>query len=127
MKKLILTRKQKRNLIHLFDIEFHKIFYTINKWIISCQTTEQLDTVYEFINSKVEHINNKLRHYWFAPWLVKSINNELQNKLQAYIDESSSNYSSVREPIQEFENEVIKESKKIKIIGFEKIFYEEED
>jgi hypothetical protein len=59
--------------------------------------------------------------------LVKSINKELQNKLQAYLDESSSNYNSVREPIQEFENEMIKESKKIRIIGFEKIFYEEED
>jgi hypothetical protein len=126
MKKLILTRKQKRNLIHLFNIEFHKIFYTINKWIISCQTTVQLDTIYEFIDSKVEHINNKLRHYWFAPWLAKSISNELQNKLQTYLDESSSNYNAIREPIQEFENEVIKESKRVRIRGFENIFYEED-
>jgi hypothetical protein len=58
--------------------------------------------------------------------LVKSINNELQNKLQAYLDESSSNYNSIREPIQEFENEVIKESKRVRIRGFENIFYEEE-
>ena len=112
MKKLVVTRKQKREIIHKFNIEFHKIFYAVNKWMLSCQTTEQLNTIYEFINSKVEYINNILRHYWFAPWLVKSINNELQSKLQAYLDESRTNYESISNPIREFENEIIKESKK---------------
>ena len=117
-KKLVITKNQKNEMIHRFDIEFHKLFYTINKWIETSESLEQLDTIYNFVQQKIDHINNELKVYWVAPYYFKSINNILQEKLQCYLDESTSNYEYVRGPIQELENKIIAESKRIVIRGF---------
>lgn len=117
-KKLVLVKRQKNEMIHHFDIEFHKLFYTINKWINSSESLEQLDTIYNFVQQKIDHINNELKSYWVSPWYFKTINNVLQEKLECYLDESTSNYETMRRPIQELEEKIIQESKRIVIRGF---------
>jgi ribosomal protein S17E len=124
MKKIVLVKRQKNEMIHKFDIEFHKIFYTLNKWIGSSETLEQLNSVYYFMQQKIDCINNELKQYWVAPYYVRSINRTLQNKLECYIDDITSNYEAVKAPIQELENKIIKEANRIRVRGFGQIFEE---
>lgn len=127
MKKIVWSKKQKNNLIHDFNIEFHKIFYNINKWIQTCENVEQLENIYNFIELKIDHINNKLKKYWVAPWLSKSLNKKLQDNLQAYLDNLQAEYECVQAEFKMLEEQLIKESKIIKVKGFGSMFYEEED
>ena len=122
MKKWIITRKQKQKLLHDLKSNIYTTLNIVESWIKSCETRDQLQSIINFLDYKVSQYDYILGNYNIAFWYTNSIYNEIKEYLFSHIKQLEELHNSILEEIVEIEKQIELEQKRIRIVGFKRIF-----
>ena len=105
MKRVIWTRKQRKNLLHDLKSKVYNEFVIINRWIESCENREQLQNIINFMSFKIDIYYNILDSYELDIASSLIIYKDFRDFFDSILKNTETIYNNILEEIIEREQQ----------------------